>query len=332
MKTKRDLEATIAITNQTLRHVIEKLFPQRQIASASPLPGGLINTNLKIDFHSEHDPVVFRIYRDGDGACRKELALHDLVQRKVRVPRILHVESSGFEEVPPFAILEFVEGLTFQQLKRTGELKSIHEAAYSVGETLAAIGTFHFPESGQLVAKDSQLCVSSAFIEGPNPVPRLLDTFLASANCQARAGGKLIEQISRFVWARSAEIRGLENARSLVHNDFSNRNILVQEADGRWEVAAVLDWELAFSGSPLLDVGNFLRYERANQPLREPYFSRGFVEHGGYLPENWREIVRVIDLTGLVECLTHDELPGDVESELLELIKATIDQRDWKTE
>jgi len=30
--------------------------------------------------------------------------------------------------------------------------------------------------------------------------------------------------------------------------------------------------------------------------------------------------------------LTHDELPGDVESELLELIKATIDQRDWKTQ
>jgi aminoglycoside phosphotransferase (APT) family kinase protein len=238
MKTKRDLEVTIAITNQTLRHVIEKLFPQRQIASVSPLSGGLINTNLKIDFHSEHDPVVFRIYRDGAEACQKELALHELIQREVRVPRILHIELSGFEEIPPFAILELVEGITFQQLKRTGELKSIHEAAYSVGKTLAAIGTFHFPEPGRLVAKDSQLCVGSAFIEGPNPVPRLLDTFLASSNCQARAGAKLIDQVSRFVWARSAEIRGLDSARSLVHNDFGNRNILVHEADGRWEVAA----------------------------------------------------------------------------------------------
>jgi hypothetical protein len=78
-----------------------------------------------------------------------------------------------------------------------------------------------------------------------------------------------------------------------------------------------------------LDVGNFLRYERWSHPLREPSFSRGFVEHGGYLPENWKEIVRLIDLTGLVESLTHDELPVDVESELLELIKATIDQRDF---
>jgi aminoglycoside phosphotransferase (APT) family kinase protein len=332
MKTKHDFDVTIALTNQTLTHVIEKLLPQRQIASAQPLSGGLINTNLKIDFRSDHDPIVLRIYRDGASACRKELALHDLIQRKVRVPRLLHVEANGFEEVPPFAILEFVEGMTFQQLKRTGELKAIHEAAYSVGETLAAIGTFHFPESGQLVAKGDQICVGSAFIEGPNPVPRLLDTFLTSSNCQARAGSKLIDQISRFAWARAAEIPDLESARSLVHNDFGNRNILVHEANGCWSVAAVLDWELAFSGSPLLDVGNFLRYERANQPLREPYFSRGFVEHGGYLPENWREIVRVIDLTGLVECLTHENLPADVESELLELIQATIEQRDWNNQ
>ena len=37
-----------------------------------------------------------------------------------------------------------------------------------------------------------------------------------------------------------------------------------------------------------------------------------------------REIVRVIDLTALVECLTHNDLPGDVEAELLGLINATL--------
>jgi hypothetical protein len=46
------------------------------------------------------------------------------------------------------------------------------------------------------------------------------------------------------------------------------------------------------------------------------------------LPDNWMEIARAIDLSGLVECLTHDELPIDVEIELLELINATLDHRD----
>jgi aminoglycoside phosphotransferase (APT) family kinase protein len=66
----------------------------------------------------------------------------------------------------------------------------------------------------------------------------------------------------------------------LVHNDFGNRNILVRQENGKWGVAAILDWEFAFSGSPLLDVGHFLRYERRGAPLREPHFSQGFVEHG----------------------------------------------------
>jgi hypothetical protein len=74
-----------------------------------------------------------------------------------------------------------------------------------------------------------------------------------------------------------------------------------------------------------LDVGHFLRYETVDRPLREPHFSKTFVEHGGYLPEGWREIVRVIDLTALVECLTHDDLSAEVESELIELILATLE-------
>jgi hypothetical protein len=75
-------------------------------------------------------------------------------------------------------------------------------------------------------------------------------------------------------------------------------------------------------------VGHFLRYERRSAPLCEPHFSQGFVENGGQLPDNWKEVVRVIDLSGIVECLTHEELPVDIEIELLELINATLDHRD----
>jgi hypothetical protein len=39
-------------------------------------------------------------------------------------------------------------------------------------------------------------------------------------------------------------------------------------------------------------------------------------------------VVRVIDLTALCESLTHDELPDDVVSELLDLIQATIEDGD----
>ena len=71
------------------------------------------------------------------------------------------------------------------------------------------------------------------------------------------------------------ESRNLEEVPCLAHNDFGNRNILVRQENRKCVVAAVLDWEFAFPGSPLLDVGHFLGYERRSAPLREPHFSQG---------------------------------------------------------
>jgi hypothetical protein len=73
----------------------------------------------------------------------------------------------------------------------------------------------------------------------------------------------------------------------------------------------------------MMDVGHFLRYDYLTS-LREPHFSRAFVEHGGHLPDDWERIVRVLDLTGLVECLTHKQLPAEVQAEIVQLIQATL--------
>ncbi|HEV8367668.1 MAG TPA: phosphotransferase [Pyrinomonadaceae bacterium] len=314
---------------EPVTRLLSRVFPQRTIKDCNPLSGGLINTNLKIDFESNDAPVVLRMYRDGPDVCRKEVAIHNLVRSEVPVPEILHAEPDGSDDLASFAILEFVTGLTFQELKRTNNLDAIRQASYSVGKTLAAIGRFQFPRPGRLMV-GGELVVGSRFIDGADPIPRLLDKFLASPLCEQRAGANLIRRLHDFSWAWSSQLPDLDENSCLVHSDFGNRNILVREEKGRWVVAGVLDWEFSFSGSPLLDVGHFLRHEQISTPLREPHFSRAFIEHGGILPDNWREIVRVIDLTALVECLTHDDLPADVEAELLELINATLEHRDPK--
>jgi fructokinase len=317
---------THTITNQTIQKILAQAFPQEKISNTELLVGGLINSNIKVEFESGREPVVLRVYRDGSEVCRKEVALIELIQSQVPVSRIVYAAANTevCTELPAFAIFAFVPGITFQQLKRSGSLEAIQQAACSVGATLAAIGRFQFPKSGRLQPNGS-LEVGESFIEGVDPIPRLLDTFLQSPICQSRAGTRLVKHLHEFAWSWSSRIPDLDSEPSLVHCDFGNRNILVREQNGRWVVAAVLDWEFAMSGSPLLDVGHFLRYEKFDDPLREPHFSQAFLEHGGNLPQNWREIVRVIDLTALVECLTHDELPSDVESELLALIRATLD-------
>ena len=324
MDNESEFTITQLLTSEMARRMIAQALPRQTIESFEPLTGGLINTNLKIQFASKHSPVVLRIYRDGPDACRKEAAVYNLVKSEVPVARIILAEPNGLNGSDAFAVLEFVGGVAFQQLKRSEDEKAIKQAVRSVGETLAAIGQFKFPLSGRLVVKKDQLCVGAPFIAGPNPIPRLMDRFLDSPKCQQRAGAELIGKLHKFAWSWVNRLPDLDTQPCLVHSDFGNRNILVNEVSGLWKVVAVLDWEFSFSGSPLLDVGHFLRYERRDSPLREPYFSQSFLEHGGYLPDNWREIVRVVDLTALVECLTHDNLPVDVEAELLDLIIATL--------
>ena len=90
----------------------------------------------------------------------------------------------------------------------------------------------------------------------------------------------------------------------------------------------MLDWEFAIASSPLADIANFLRYERASHPLAEPHFSAGFKQAGGVLPEDWRRLARLAGLAAICESLTHEDLPGDISSELVELVQATVEDRD----
>ena len=100
----------------------------------------------------------------------KETAILRRVGSTVAVPEVIHVEPNGIGDSGPFCILEFVKGQTFQELKRTKDLEAIHQAAASVGETLACIGNHQFSKPGRLqVDIENNLVVRDAYIEDPDP-------------------------------------------------------------------------------------------------------------------------------------------------------------------
>lgn len=118
----------------------------------------------------------------------------------------------------------------------------------------------------------------------------------------------LRERTSALMWSLAPQLSRLDEEAFLVHGDFGNRNLLVRKMRGRWRVVAVLDWEFAISSSPLADTGHFLRYEQPLHPSAEPHFSRGCLQAGGRLPENWRRLAQLVDLVALCDSLTHDQL------------------------
>jgi aminoglycoside phosphotransferase (APT) family kinase protein len=86
------------------------------------------------------------------------------------------------------------------------------------------------------------------------------------------------------------ELAVLRGSHQLVHADFNPKNLLAARRGGRWQVTAVLDWEFAFSSSPLFDIGNMLRDRRPAGFVEA--FVDGFRDGGGTLPEDWRRLSR----------------------------------------
>lgn len=70
-------------------------------------------------------------------------------------------------------------------------------------------------------------------------------------------------------------------------------------------VAAVLDWEFAFSGSPFVDLGNVLRPPRGDDEA----FVAAVAEGYGPLPPEWRRMSRLVDLMAWADFLSRPN-PG----------------------
>jgi len=311
------------MTPRVLARMVERAFPGARVAEALLLADGFRNSNFKLLFEGAAEPMVLRVYRHDPALCRKELDLIRFLAGSVPVPEVIHAEPSGSEDLPPFVLMPYVEGITFRELRRGGDREAIAQAAGSAGEVLAAIHRNTFSKPGWL---GPGLEVAAPLLEGANAMPRFVDLCLASGNLQARLPAALRDRVHRLMWSASPELAPLEIQAQLVHGDFNKGNVLVRAASGRWSVAAVLDWEFAVSSTPLADFGNFLRYERASRPLAEPHFSDGYLGAGGSLPPDWRRLARLVDFVALCESLARDWLPADVEADLVELVQATAGQ------
>jgi hypothetical protein len=102
------------------RKMLACAFPGINVRAIQPLSGGYRNANFKVHLDFPSLPVVvLRIYEHDTSLCRKEVDLMSLVAPKVPVPEVLFANFTK-TDLPPFAILTFIEGISLRELKRTG--------------------------------------------------------------------------------------------------------------------------------------------------------------------------------------------------------------------
>lgn len=269
-------------------------FPSLRDRSWTPLAGGLRSLNLR------SDDLVLRVAVDDRGALAKERALLDRLRGVVRVPRVLDASDEAL-------LLEYVAH---------APLPATEAAGRRAGEAAAKIHAIDFDRAGFL---DASLQITEPFPSALTGLRAWADGLL-DGDAGARLGPRRVAAI-RQLWEAHADALAAATSRPvLVHSDYKPTN--VRWLPGEDEVL-VLDWEFAWSGPGLLDVGMMLRWRPP------PPFARGFaagLQAGGEaLPRGWQRLAERLDLFNLVGLV--DGAEGRRREDVVARIDATLDDR-----
>jgi aminoglycoside phosphotransferase (APT) family kinase protein len=279
-----------------LNEMLAPAYPGRRVVDAELLSGGFANANFKVSLSNVDAPVVVRVYLRDPSAAYREASILELVKKRVPVPEVLYVSPEA-REPHTYLILRWVDGIPLEQLVAEGASSDARRAVRATGSVLAKLQDFRFASSGFF---GRTLDIRTPFPSESRVVVGVLEQCLFRDSGEERLGVDLTQRLWRFVTEHEEVLDVIEHHAMLVHGDFNGLNVMVRTAPDLPEVAALLDWEYAHSGTPLVDLGSMLRRPgRELPPWFEKEFIRGYRQEGGVLPENWRQVSRIVDLVKL---------------------------------
>ena len=302
-----------------------RVLPGQRMTGARRLSGGFSNENLLISTDAG-DRFVLRRYLRAN-RCAVEAALAARLAGIVPVPAVVAADSDGTEAGEPVLLSAFAAGLPLSEVLAglpPGSGRQAGELGRAAGAALAAVGTVRFAAPG--------FFTGAGLVPEPGDLPGGLPEFADRCLAAVRPGlaGQALSAAERDglrELARRCEplLAAVAGASRLVHSDYNPKNLLAARAAGDWIVTAVLDWEFAFSGSPLTDIGNMLRFGRELPAGFAEGFTGGYLAAGGELPEGWRQVSEAIDLYALADFLTRPaghEIAGKAAALIAERIRA----------
>jgi aminoglycoside phosphotransferase (APT) family kinase protein len=285
-----------------------------RVVDVQPFAGGRRNSNYRVVIAGHPQPKVLRLHTADPSACVREQRLLGLVKQSVPVPEIVRTAPSAD---PPWSLMTFVPGERMDLALTSASAKMTMDMTRAAGQVLARIHQIKFSRAGFL---DEQLQVQESL--GPEfGWHTFLHNLLERSAVRDNVGEELADRLRRFVDRHTALEEHMSfGAPVLSHSDYKPWNLLVSGS----HVAAVLDWEFAFAGPPLNDIGNFLRYSSRQLAEYESGFIEGYVEGGGALQDDWRRLSRLVDLINLVDFLGRPDPTGVIVRDVQPLLEAIL--------
>jgi hypothetical protein len=253
------------------------------------LSGGQANLNIRVGADR-----VLRIYRRDPATLRKEVELLTRPWASFQVPALL-------ERGDDFLLIEFVAHTPLTGSAAHGEW---------AGRALAEIHSHAYSSSG-------------FFGRGMSIVERL-DDFIEGLSRYVREQFEHLEHphvgqaVMQLLEAQADAMRAVAMGAVLLHGDFKPANVHASST-GR---LLVLDWEFAYAGPRLMDIGQLVRWG-CPEPFRQA-FAASYRAAGGVLPDDWERWAGAFDLCNLVGLLQRATPGSRRERDLNARIQQTL--------
>lgn len=302
-----------SLTRAEIQALLMHLGSGRKVVEITPLPGGFRNQNYQVLFDKGPQGVL-KVAKDIEQA-KKAGALQQQLSRFLPVPKIWGERATSGHV---FTLMEYVSGDLACTLPKTLSKEAYIALGHAVGTLLSKVHAVQFPAPGSL----------NAALEVVDPHANLGDAWLAymrevmhGKRAESRLGQPDCQRVLQLLNRYEEELHALAPTQCLVHSDFNLKNILVQQKQDRWKITGLLDWEFAHAGSPLVDIGNFYRFEAILPPELFQGFAKGYGLHS---LKHWREQSLILDLAALCNFLdAPEELPLTQETAIY-LIRQTL--------
>jgi Ser/Thr protein kinase RdoA (MazF antagonist) len=279
------------------------------LRNSSALSGGFSTTNILLEF-ADGERCVLRISSRQE-RLQMEADLLDYLSSEapeVLVPKILWRAPEHFSGGLGAFAMTYVDGHLLASLEDNLSTASCRDICEQLAFVAARIHDRRFAQCGLLGPGPK---VTDPFASYAAGTVGFMQSSLENANLQRRVGAERCRRLHHCLTHRP-DLHEPSMTHQLCHSDFNQKNFLIRRnTHGRYELAAVLDWEFAFSGSGVIDIGNLLRFEPESPAVESSWFADAYRAAGGHLDKAWREQALFADL--LAQCaflINPEELPN----------------------
>jgi Ser/Thr protein kinase RdoA (MazF antagonist) len=275
------------------------------LRNSAVLNGGFSTTNILLEF-ADGDRCVLRLSSQHQ-RVKMEADLLDYLSHKapeLPIPKVLWRASEHFPGGPGAFAMTYVEGQLLATIEDGLSTTDCRDICEQLALAAARIHDLRFDRCGLLGPGPR---VTEPFASYSAGTVGFMQSCLDNENLQRRLGADRCHRLHHCLTHRT-DLHEPSVTNQLCHSDFNQKNFLIRrDAIGRHHLAAVLDWEFAFSGSSVIDIGNLLRFEHESPAVEGACFADAYRAAGGHLDKAWREQALFADLLAQCAFLTDPE-------------------------